>query len=326
MCMRKEDVVKNNKFENSINVTPEQISGMLKILDLNLSDDIVFSSDDIPEFTLEFSGRSHGKVLGYYDHSRNHIVIHDKKINLSDEKIINTAIHEFAHHIHYSMFPNKPDSVASSHNTIFHAINQALLRDAESKGVFRPVWKYGSAETVSSFNNISEKIQNKMNEMAKISSELGELFKELHELCVDVRTDVDTFSDIQLGLPWGEAKFLTKIGNCYNESNKDIGFIRLSHLSKVKAEKISYVIDLYNNHLTRKEIMFRLSEKLQSECVMKRIDFLHDKYESKQLRKEKLEGQLLLIDDEITQIEESAETGLSIKSKSSLKLVSSRDG
>ena len=53
-----------------------------------------------PAFELIFSGKSSKKVNGLYKPETREILLHNKNF-ASDEELIYTAIHEFAHHLHF---------------------------------------------------------------------------------------------------------------------------------------------------------------------------------------------------------------------------------
>jgi hypothetical protein len=84
-------------------------------------------------FTLILSGKASKKVNGLYHPDKREIVLHNKNFK-SDGELLYTAIHEFAHHLH---FTRSPVPVGSRYHTAeFRRIFHRLLRTAEEKGLW----------------------------------------------------------------------------------------------------------------------------------------------------------------------------------------------
>ncbi|MCK4514270.1 MAG: hypothetical protein KAU31_03380, partial [Spirochaetaceae bacterium] len=57
--------------------------------------------DDTEEFFLIFSGKRSKKANGLYHPDTREIILHNRNFE-SDTALMYTAIHEFAHHIHFT--------------------------------------------------------------------------------------------------------------------------------------------------------------------------------------------------------------------------------
>ncbi len=89
--------------------------------------------DDVEEFSLIFSGKTSRKVNGLYHPESREIIIHNRNFETDDE-LMYTAIHEFAHHVHFttSSVPVGP----RAHTLEFRSILHRLLEKAEQEGVY----------------------------------------------------------------------------------------------------------------------------------------------------------------------------------------------
>ena len=89
---------------------------------------------DVPEFSVTFTGKESKRVDGLYKPERREILIHNR--NFSDENtLIYTAIHEFAHHVHFSRFPD--EVTRRAHTNRFWDFFHRLLSVAEERGIYR---------------------------------------------------------------------------------------------------------------------------------------------------------------------------------------------
>ena len=88
-------------------------------------------------FTLAFSGKTNKKVNGLYKPANAEIVIHNRNFE-SDNQLVYTAIHEYAHHVHCCSNGGKLSGRA--HTAEFWSILHGLLQKAEEKGVYRNVF------------------------------------------------------------------------------------------------------------------------------------------------------------------------------------------
>jgi hypothetical protein len=89
--------------------------------------------EDVEEFAVIFSGKKSKKAHGIYHPDTREIIIHNR--NFEDENaLMYTAIHEFAHHVHFTTSPVPVGPRA--HNREFRSILHTLLARAEEIGVY----------------------------------------------------------------------------------------------------------------------------------------------------------------------------------------------
>lgn len=279
----------------------DQVKELLKKLDCRLPGGIKITAEEIPDFKLSFTGRSNKKCDGLYrtHNSVSEIVIHNLN-HSSDKRLINTAIHEFAHHIHFTCFPNFPETVAAGHNKVFKAIYQALLNDAILKNLHRPKFLYDAKYNQDSElqKGINEAIEKYQTAAKELSDKLQEAFYE----CSIDGVDFQEFIESQSGITISEYKRLKKQVSSISEK---VNIFQSEQLSKIRNIDIyNCAKDMYVRNTPKATVEFSVDEPLQEVCRMSRKTYLKEVYESKKLRAEKLGGQLLLIGEELTTIVE----------------------
>lgn len=133
-------------------------------------------NEDVEEFSLIFSGKSSKKVNGLYHPDSREIIIHNRNFE-DDNSLIYTAIHEFAHHVH---FTTSPVPVGPRAHTIeFRRILHGLLDSAEKHGIYTNV--FASAPELSA---LAERIRNEfLTRNGALMKELGALLIEAEQLC-----------------------------------------------------------------------------------------------------------------------------------------------
>lgn len=131
---------------------------------------------EIDEFTVIFSGKESKRANGVYHPDKQEIIIHNKNFE-NDNQLMYTAIHEFAHHVHFCRSPVPISS--HSHTTAFRSILHTILLKAEEKGTYANIFD-SHPEFVALTKRIREEFISVNGELMK---ELGALFIEAQELC-----------------------------------------------------------------------------------------------------------------------------------------------
>ncbi len=131
---------------------------------------------EVPEFTVTFSGKQSKKVHGLYYPDRAEIILHNRNF-ANDNDLVYTAIHEFAHHVHFSRaavpVSNRP------HTVEFRSIFHELLEKAEAQGIYESLF-----DRHPDFQRLTRTIRDQfLAENGKIMKELGRLLVEAEALC-----------------------------------------------------------------------------------------------------------------------------------------------
>jgi len=146
------------------------------------------------DFTLIFSGKTSDVVNGLYKSETREIIIHNRNFT-SDDQLMYTALHEYAHHLHCE----RKGGIASgrAHTNEFWGIFHELLVEAEARGHYRNVF-----ESEPEFVDLTRRIRSScIAENGKVMLEFGRLMIEAQSLCRKYKTRFEDYVDRALGVP-----------------------------------------------------------------------------------------------------------------------------
>ena len=145
-------------------------------------------------FTLAFSGKTNKKVNGLYKPANAEIVIHNRNFE-SDNQLVYTAIHEYAHHLLFVRRGGLP--MPRPHTQEFWALFNDLLEKAESLGHYANVF-----DTIPEFTEITEEIKTRcLSGNGSLLLELGRLLVQAEALCRTHGARFEDYVERVLGLP-----------------------------------------------------------------------------------------------------------------------------
>ncbi|MFP4376850.1 MAG: hypothetical protein ACLFP4_07375 [Spirochaetales bacterium] len=171
--------------------------------------------DDVEEFFLIFSGKSSKKVNGLYHPDTREIIIHNKNFE-NDNSLIYTAIHEFAHHIHFTTSPVPVGPRA--HTLEFRSILHHLLERAEQVGVYRSPFEE-DPEFMAMTYTLKTRFLAKNGQIMK---EFGAALAEAERLCRARGARFDDYIERVLNMDRKTASTLIKIHSF--DLNPEIGY------------------------------------------------------------------------------------------------------
>ena len=151
------------------------------------------------DFSIIFSGKKSRKVNGLYKPDVREIIIHNH--NFSDDRentdnlLLYTAIHEYAHHLHAC---SRGGTLSSrTHTTEFWAIFHDLLEKAEAKGLYKNV--FANAPELEA---LTETIRRRyLQENGALFKELGMHLLKAHEICIKIGARFEDYLDRMLRIP-----------------------------------------------------------------------------------------------------------------------------
>lgn len=158
---------------------------------------------DCEEFSVVFSGKTSKRVNGLYKPESREIILHNRNFD-DDNSLLYTAVHEFAHHIHFRTSPVPVSSRA--HTREFRSILHGLLRNAETRGIYRNVF-----EIQPEFMELTRRIRSEFLEKnGEIMKELGGLFVRAEELCRKYGARFEDYIERILGMDKSTATTLIR--------------------------------------------------------------------------------------------------------------------
>lgn len=190
--------------------------------------------DSVDDFQVVFSGKASKKVDGLYHPEHCEIILHNKNFE-TENALIYTAIHEFAHHI---QFTKSPLPISTRAHTIkFWDIFHKLLFDAEKKGIYNNQFKV-DAEFIELTKKIKEKF---MSANGKLMKEFGNLLMEAMVLCKKNSVSFEDYVDRELGLHRTAAKTIIKTYNM--DITPEIGFENMKTVASVADDNIRKFVE-----------------------------------------------------------------------------------
>lgn len=145
-------------------------------------------------FTLVFSGKASQKVNGLYKPETAEILLHNKNFE-SDNQLLYTALHEYAHHLHHIRHAGLTQ--ARPHTQEFWAIFNTLIQKAQAGGFYENVF-----ETEAEFVELTKTIkENCMRANGEIMLEFGRLLAKAADLCRVHKARFEDYIERVLGLP-----------------------------------------------------------------------------------------------------------------------------
>jgi len=150
-------------------------------------------------FSVVLSGKASKKVNGLYKSDSREIVLHNRNFK-SDNELMHTAIHEYAHHLQFSESPLPVSSRA--HTVHFWSLFHGLLSDAEKLGIYRNPF-----EAIEELAELTQRIKEKfLGVNGQLMKEMGKLLVEAQVLCEEHRVDFKDYLDRVLNLPRTSAR------------------------------------------------------------------------------------------------------------------------
>jgi hypothetical protein len=186
---------------------------------------------EVEEFSLIFSGKQSRKVNGLYRPESREIIIHNRNF-ADDNDLMYTAIHEFAHHIHFTRSP-VPISNRSHTNAFWDLFHNLLLR-AEEASIYQSVF-----DESEDFKALTRRIKEEfLAQNGRLMKEFGSLLTEAETLCKKNHARFEDYVDRILGVHRNSAKVLMRL-NAMN-INPVIGFENMKTVASLKTEDLRH--------------------------------------------------------------------------------------
>lgn len=176
-------------------------------------------------FSVVMSGKKSGKVNGLYKPETREIVLHNKNFP-NDNLLIYTAIHEYAHHLHFCS--DDPPKSSRSHTRRYWNILHGLLNRAEELGIYRNMF-----EEDPRFVELTEKIRTTfILPHGSLMKDFGQVLLEAQELCKETGSRFEDYIDRVLNLDRREMKHLIRVSQ--SGLPEEIGYDNMKTLAQVK--------------------------------------------------------------------------------------------
>jgi len=238
-----------------------------------------------PDFQLLFSGKSSKKVNGLYKPETREILIHNKNLN-SDEELIYTAIHEFAHHLHFCSSA-RPVSMRA-HNSVYWSLFHRLLAKAEELKIYKNVFV---AEP--EFQKLTDEIKSKyLAANGQLMKDFGQALLQAVQLCGKHHVRFEDYMDRVLCIPRSTAK--TVMASFAQDVTPEFGFDHLKMMTSVKDPEVRRDMEIkrkegYSTEMLRQELK---GEPLPEIAPMPMPDPVEAKLEMLETSKQQLQAKI----------------------------------
>lgn len=183
--------------------------------------------DDVEEFFLIFSGKQSKRANGVYHPETREIIIHNRNFE-EDAGLIYTAIHEFAHHIHFTTSPVPVGP--RSHTVEFRSILHGLLDKAEEAGIYESPF-----EKDPEFAALTRRIRTQFMKLnGRLMKDFGETLIEVEALCQRRGTRFDDYVERVLSMDKRTANTLMRIHSY--DINPELGYNNMATVAAMKSE------------------------------------------------------------------------------------------
>lgn len=184
--------------------------------------------DEVEEFFLVFSGKSSKKANGVYHPDTREIIIHNRNFE-NDNSLMYTAIHEFAHHVHFttSAVPVGP----RAHTLEFRSILHRLLLRAEEVGVYENPF-----ESDAEFEALTRRLRTEFLERnGAMMKEFGEALIEAERLCLSRGARFEDYVERVLSMDRRTATTLMKLHNY--DIDPSIGYTNMTTVAGLSSDE-----------------------------------------------------------------------------------------
>jgi hypothetical protein len=179
---------------------------------------------DVDDFSVILSGKKSKKVNGLYKPLDRSIILHNKNFS-SDNELLYTAIHEFAHHVQFT--ESAKPVYARVHTARFYSLFHELLYLAEKMGVYTNVFA-----TEKEFLALTERIKHEfITPHGDLIQRFGEILLDAHRLCDKHGADFGDYVDRVLKLKHSRAQSLIKLSTLNLDTS--LGYENMKTLSRI---------------------------------------------------------------------------------------------
>jgi len=184
--------------------------------------------DDIEDFFLIFSGKRSKKANGLYHPDTREIILHNRNFE-SDTALMYTAIHEFAHHIHFTTSPVPVGPRA--HTVEFRSILHRLLDKAEELEIYTNPF-----DADPDFAALTHKIKTRFLTLhGRLLKDFRETLIEVEVLCKTRGPRFEDYVERVLSLDKRTATTLMKIHSY--DINPELGYTNMVTVAGIRTEE-----------------------------------------------------------------------------------------
>src|SRR6056297_1428824 len=208
-------------------------------------------------FSVVLSGKESRKVNGLYKPEEHEIVLHNKNFK-SENLMIYTAIHEYAHHLHFCS--SDPPKSTRSHTRRFWSLFHSLLKKAEEQGIYINIFEQDHR-----FTELTEEIRSRfITPRGNLMQEFGRVLQRAQELCDETGARFEDYVDRVLQLDRREMKRMVQVSS--SGLPAEIGYDNMKAVAQLKTaeeqqEALNALKSGYSQDMLKEEFSSRRNNR-----------------------------------------------------------------
>lgn len=218
---------------------------------------LLLLEEHMEEFSVIFSGKQSKKVNGLYYPETREIILHNKNFT-DDTGLMYTAIHEFAHHVHFCRAREQGNHLVSNraHTVEFRAIFHDLLQKAEAMGLY-----VNKMQEIQELQELAEQIKQKfLKYHGELAKDFGQALMEAEKLCRQFGVRFEDFVERVLCMPRQTAGTMMKMKAL--DLPEDLGYENMKTLTAVRNPQVrNEAIEAFQKGLSTDQVKQGLKEQ-----------------------------------------------------------------
>lgn len=237
------------------------------------------------DFTVVQSGKKSKRVNGLYKPESREIILHNRNFT-SDNLLIYTAIHEYAHHIHFCS--DSPPRSSRAHTRQFRNIFHTMLNQAEEQEIYQGVFELDPR-----FAELTERIRSTFIEPhGNLMKEFGQALLEAEELCEEIGVRFEDYISRVLSVDRLEAQHIMRVSR--SDLPVEIGYTNMKTLARIRddemrQEALEKLQSGYTQDMLREQVLVKKKDSgpedpietltREKQRILKTIDTLNGRLE-----------------------------------------------
>lgn len=250
-------------------------------------------------FKVVMTGKKSKKVNGLYKPQTQEILIHNKNF-LKDEELLRTAIHEYAHHLHYHS--NTPPKPHRPHDQNFWVIFHNLLTQSEKKGLYVDVFR-----TDPEFRELTQTIKTQfLTPHSQLIKRMGELLIKADHLCRSRSLSFRDYLERELGIKRPTAQIAMVFA--HEDFSPELNHDQIKTITKVPPVERQKAVSLLLNGASEAQVLSQLATKTPPPVATRnpvKIEILIKKKQHLEQKIAQYQSEIKKIEAEIQQLREN---------------------
>ena len=205
------------------------------------------------DFSVVLSGKQSKRVNGLYKPDSREIILHNRNFS-SDNLLLYTAIHEYAHHLHFCS--DNPPGSTRAHTRRFRNVFHTLLNKAEEMGLYRGVFELDPR-----FAELTAKIRSAfIIPHGSLMKSFGQALLQAQDLCEETGVRFEDYITRVLNVDRLEIQHIMRVSR--TDLPEEIGYTNMKTLAGIRdpgirQEALQALQSGYTQDMLREQILVK---------------------------------------------------------------------